>query len=91
MSEAERRRAKADVLAQAIQAYMAGEGLSEGMLGDWVVIGTNVYVDEYGDPDAEYFVAMTNGTMLQHTALGLIKRGEMVLLGQNPASGEEEE
>lgn len=67
---AQHRREQAARLAATIEQYMTEEGLT-GMLGDWALIGSSVSVDDEGDPDAQYFIAMSNGTMLQHHLRGL--------------------
>lgn len=79
MSEAQERRDRAEGLGSALQEYMQGQGFREGMLGDWIVVAANVFVDEEGDPDAEYFVALSGGSMLQHHALGLLAKAQSVL------------
>lgn len=43
-----------------------------GILGDWMAIVTMVAVDEDGDPRAEYYLAMKDGTLLPHVAEGLL-------------------
>lgn len=79
MSDAEDRKARAAKLHTAIEEYLEGQGF-EGMLGDWLVIGAVVRVDDEGDPDATYFAAMTGGSMLQHTVLGLLAKAEDALV-----------
>lgn len=66
----EARRLRSGKLAQAIEEYCADMELPD-MLGDWLLIGTRVRIDADGDPNCEYFVALSGGTMLQHHALGL--------------------
>lgn len=75
----EERKARSANLNTAIEAYLEGQGF-EGMLGDWMVVGAVVRVDEDNDPDATYFIGFSGGSMLQHTALGLLAKGEDVLL-----------
>lgn len=77
--EAQERRERSEALGRAIQEYMDGQGF-EGMLGDWLVFGATVSVDEEGDADAQYFIGFSGGTMLQHHALGLLAKAEDVLL-----------
>lgn len=83
-SEVEQRRASSARLAAALEAYLdeQPEGRT-GMLGDWVVIGSEVRVDGEGDPDCQYFVAMAGGSMLQHHVLGLLQKAEDVLVSGN--------
>lgn len=76
--ETEDRKARATKLGEAIEVYLEGQEF-EGMLGDWMLIGSVVHVDDDGDPDAEYFVALSGGSMLQHIVLGLIAKAEDVL------------
>jgi hypothetical protein len=64
---------------EVLEQFVMDQGF-EGMLGDWIVFGSVVKVDEDGDPDAQYFVAMTGGSLLQHVALGLVEKGKDVLL-----------
>lgn len=78
-SETEERKARAAKLHAAIEEYLEGQGF-EGILGDWLVVGAVVRVDDEGDPDATYFTAMTGGSMLQHTALGLLAKAEDALV-----------
>lgn len=78
--EAEKRRARADKLQEAIQEYMEGQGFRpDGTLGEWMVIGCNVYIDQDGDPNAEYFYILGGGSMLQHHALGLLDKANKML------------
>lgn len=50
-----------------------GEGpRNEGMLGDWLAIACFVSVDSEGRPNAQYYVAMKDGTLLPHVAHGLL-------------------
>jgi hypothetical protein len=59
----------------AVEEYLAAQGFrAESMLGDWLLIGANVFVDAEGDPDCEYFTIVSGGSMLQHQALGLIAK-----------------
>jgi hypothetical protein len=85
MSESEARKDRAAKLGAAIEEYLEGQGF-EGMLGDWLIVGAVVRVDEEGDPDATYFTAMNGGSMLQHHALGLLTKAEDVLV--NPEEGD---
>lgn len=79
MSPQERKERSAKLQA-AIEEYLDGQGF-EGVLGDWMVVGAVVRVDEEGDPDASYFVGFAGGSMLQHTALGLLSKTEDILVG----------
>jgi hypothetical protein len=73
-------RARTAKLHAAIEEYCATLDMQEGgMVGDWVVVGAWVYVDEEGDPDAQYFVALAGGSMLQHQVLGLVQKAPDVL------------
>lgn len=77
MTEAEVRRERAAKLSVVIEEYLRApemEFKADGMLGDWVLIGTNSFVDEDGDPNAQYFVAMSNGSQLQHITIGLLHK-----------------
>lgn len=78
MSEVERRRESADKIQVAIDQFVA-ENEFDGILGDWMVIGSVLTVDEDGDPNGQYFVALRGGTMMEHTALGLIQKAKDVL------------
>lgn len=84
-SDATERRVRAAKVQSAVQEYMDDYGF-EGIAGDWLLIGTSLTVDAEGDPDCEYFVAMKDGTLLQHVALGLLAKGEDVL--SNEVEGE---
>jgi len=83
-SEAVQRRERAAKLGAAIEEYLNGIEHEAGMLGDWLLVGSVVRVDEEGDPDAQYFVALSGGSMLQHHALGLLTKAEDVLQGGEP-------
>lgn len=76
------RRAKSDALHKAIEEYLDGQGF-EGLLSDWLLIGSVVKIDDDGDPNCTYFVAFSGGSMLQHHALGLLAKGEDVLTGED--------
>lgn len=76
----EERKARAAALGEAIEKYMEGQDF-HGILGDWLLVGSAVRVDEAGEPDAQYFVALSGGSMLQHHALGLVAKVEDVLDG----------
>jgi hypothetical protein len=78
----EGRRARAAKVAAAIEAYM-GEMGYDGVLGDWVVIGSAVRVDPDGDPNCEYFMAMSGGSMLQHHLLGLLAKADEIVAGND--------
>lgn len=73
-NDAEGRMARSAKLQLAIDEYLAECGF-EGMLGDWILISAVVRVDEDGEPDCRYSVAMRDGSMLQHIAVGLISKG----------------
>ena len=77
-SDAEERRARSDRIGEAIAANIEHMEL-RGMLGDWMIVGSSIFVDEDGDPNAQYFVVFSGGSMLQHTALGLLRKGQNVL------------
>lgn len=79
----EERKERSAQLGAALEAYLDGQGF-DGMLGDWMVVGAVVRVDEDNDPDATYFVGFSGGSMLQHTALGLLAKGEDVLVNGGP-------
>lgn len=87
MSEAEERKERAAKLGAAIEAYLEGQGF-EGMLGDWMVIGAVVRIDEDSEPDADYFVALSGGSMLQHHALGLLAKAEDALVSPGEEDGD---
>jgi len=72
------RRDRAAALGEAIEKWSAGMGF-EGILGDWIVVGAMVRVDDDGDPNADYFIGFSGGTMLQHVALGLMSKGDEML------------
>lgn len=74
----EERRNRAAALGEAIEKWSEGMGF-EGMLGDWIIVGAMVRVDESGDPNADYFIGFSGGTMLQHVALGLMAKGDEML------------
>ena len=75
----EQRRARAAKLHAAIEVHLDGLDFN-GILGDWLLIGAVVRVDESGEPDAQYFTAMSGGSMLQHHALGLLAKAGDVLV-----------
>lgn len=81
------RKERSRKLAEAFETYLEGQGF-DGLLGDWLVIGTVVRVDNEGDPDATYFVGFTDGTMLQHVALGLLRKAEDILLSGGAEEGD---
>lgn len=72
------RRPLSEKLGKGIEEYLEGQGF-RGVLGDWLLVGCTVRIDEEGDADAEYFVGMSGGSMLQHHALGLLAKAEDVL------------
>lgn len=78
----EERREKSNTLAVAINAYLEGQGFV-GVLGDWILLGSVVRVDEEGDPDCQYFIAFAGGGMLQHHALGLLAKADDLLTDGN--------
>lgn len=78
VSESEERKGRSAKLGVAIEEYLEGQGF-EGILGDWLLIGAVVRVDDEGDADATYFTAMTGGSMLQHVTLGLLAKAEDAL------------
>lgn len=84
MSDEPDMRRRSEVLATAIENYLDGLGF-EGVLGDWMVVGSVVRVEANGEPDAAYFTALRGGSMLQHHALGLLAKAEDALI-----AGEEE-
>jgi hypothetical protein len=55
----------------ALPAEVAGE--NQGMIGDWLAIVCMVAVDGEGDPRAEYYLVMKDGTLLPHVAEGLLQ------------------
>lgn len=55
----------------------------EGVLGDWVVVASAVRVDSDGDPNCEYFMAMSGGSMLQHHLLGLLAKADQMVAGED--------
>ena len=44
----------------------------QGMLGDWMAIACFVSVDSDGRPNAQYYIAMKDGTLLPHAVHGLL-------------------
>jgi hypothetical protein len=52
------------------------EPRNEGMLGDWLAIACFVSVDGEGRPNAQYYIAMKDGTLLPHVAHGLLTQAE---------------
>jgi hypothetical protein len=56
-----------------LPAEVIGEDI--GMLGEWIAVVSMVSVDSEGDPRTEYYLAMRNGTMLPHVAIGLLYQG----------------
>lgn len=52
-----------------------------GILGDWVAIACFVDVDSEGRPNAQYYVAMRDGTLLPHVAHGLLEQAAEELAG----------
>ena len=80
-SDAEERRERAAKIHEAIEKYMADYRI-DGVAGDWVLIGTAMSVDDEGDPDCQYFIAMKDGTLLQHVAIGLLIKAREVLAGE---------
>lgn len=80
-SDAEERRERAAKIHKAIEEYMADYHI-DGIAGDWVLIGAAMTVDDEGDPDCQYFIAMKDGTLLQHVALGLLLKAKEVLADQ---------
>jgi hypothetical protein len=85
VSDTQDRRERSAKLHAALEEYLEGQGF-EGMLGDWLVVGAVVRIDEDGDPDATYFTAMTGGSMLQHIALGLLAKAEDALVSPDEES-----
>lgn len=75
---AEERKARSEKLAAAIEEYLEGQEFT-GMLGDWLIIGNVVRVDEDGDPNGDYFLGFSGGSMLQHHAYGLVAKCEEML------------
>lgn len=51
------------------------DGQGRGMLGDWIAVVCMVEVDEEGDPRAQYYLAMKDGTMLPHIGEGMLRQG----------------
>jgi hypothetical protein len=47
-----------------------------GVLGDWLAIVCMVSVDSEGDPRAEYYLCMKDGSLLPHVAEGLLAVAE---------------
>ena len=80
--DAEERRERTAKLNVAIEEYLDGQGFT-GMVGDWLLIGAVVRIDEDQDPNCQYFVALSGGSMLQHTALGLLRKADHVLTGED--------
>ena len=79
----EERKERSAKLHAALEEYLDGQGF-EGMLGDWIVVGSVVRVDLDGDPNCEYFIGFAGGSMLQHPAIGLLTKGmEMLAEGTN--------
>lgn len=77
---ASERRASSEKVQQAIEEYMSTIDFgAQGVIGDWMVIGTLVYVDESQDEDAQYFMAFRGGSMLQHHVLGLLEQARNML------------
>jgi hypothetical protein len=46
-----------------------------GVLGDWVAVVCMMDVNEEGQPVAQYYLAMKNGSSLPHTVDGLLRQG----------------
>jgi hypothetical protein len=72
--DAQTRMARSAKLQEAIKVYLDDCGF-EGMLGDWILVSAVVRVDPEGEPDCQYSVALSNGSMLQHIAIGLLSKG----------------
>jgi hypothetical protein len=86
MSAGDDRRAKSAELSAAIENHLqSGE-----MLGDWMVIACTVGVDDDGDAIARYHLAFSNGSMLDHHALGLLSKAEDLLVGDSAFREEDE-
>lgn len=83
VATSEERRAASDTLGAAIAEHFQGtENLREdGMIGDWIVIACQVYVDGDGDPNAQYLMAFSGGSMLAHVAQGLVSKADDMLAG----------
>jgi hypothetical protein len=79
MSNGQERRERAAKLHMALQEYLDAIGETE-MLGDWLAIAATVSVDRDGDPTARYHMFFSNGSMLDHHALGLVAKAEEMLM-----------
>lgn len=80
----EQRQQASDALHEAIQKYVQDIGgldlRADGTLGDWMLVASSVFVDERDStPNCDYFVAFKGGSMLQHVAYGLLKKGQQLL------------
>lgn len=74
-------RAAQEALAAAIERCIAVNQMPDGdMVGDWMVIGTSVGIDEEQDPRAAYYLLFSRGSMLEHVALGLLSKAEDLLV-----------
>ena len=76
--EARIRRERSEIIQKALHEFMAAQGYG-GMLGDWILVASTVHVDEDGDPNSDYFMAFSGGSMLDHHALGLLSKAEDLL------------
>lgn len=79
--------ADSNIIGQAIEKWVSelpwdsnGER-NEGILGDWMAIACFVDVDSEGRPNANYYIAMRDGTLLPHVARGLIVQAKAELPG----------
>lgn len=72
--------APSNIVGKAIEQWLAnlpweGEGPRDiGFLGDWLAIACFTSVDAAGHPTAQYYLAMKDGTLLPHVALGLLEQ-----------------
>lgn len=76
-----------NIVGQAIEEWVTGlpwegEGPPNvGVLGDWLAVACFVSVDSQGRPNAQYYLAMRDGSLLPHVAKGLIVEASEQLPG----------
>jgi hypothetical protein len=62
----------------AIEAHIDSDDTA-GVLGDWLLVACTVGLDQQGETMAQYHMAFSGGEMLDHQALGLVRKAEWML------------